>query len=403
MDINSILYAVGATGLFTSRAFSPAFLTACYIRWGQNMPFLGEADMFQGIGSEPTWYTSNISILVLGTLAALELAGDKIPEAEDALGLVQKYAKPALAGLAYMGVAGEMDVNFVTEMTAGFLDLPIMGAVAFVVYHAGSLRDSAIGYLRALDADNDIGLRNLISWTEDGWVALGVILFFVWLPVALIGIACMFALLAFIQRRYEKKDQAMRFDCPKCNESMYLTAFNCPKCSEPNQDIHAVGFWGQALRQPAMNLESHALELTEHRRCPKCAERLEKRSAIQNCAKCDHETFSDTQLRDAYRTRVTTRLPIVLGVCTGLSLIPFLGLFLGIIYYRLQIVSPYKRYMPMHRSIIAKWLSRIFFLFLIAIQIIPGVGAISVPLMAFISYSMYRRGFVAQLDKHYGA
>lgn len=404
LDLNSILYALGVTGLFTSRAFVPAFLTACYVRWGEAIPLIGNADIFAEAGASPTWFTSDLGMMILGGLAALELAGDKIPEAEDALGLVQKYSKPALAGLTYMGVTGAADINpadLPTIAMAGFLDYPLAGVLAFVVYHAGNLRDAVIGYLRTLDENNDIGLRNLISWLEDGWVFFGVIIVFVWPLFALIVIAMMFGVLALLQHRYEKKEEAMRFDCPKCHTSMYLSAFNCPKCGEPNQDIHAVGFWGQGLRQPAMDLKTHAIDLAEHRRCPKCASRLKKRAAIQSCEECGYETFSDRDLRNAYRARVTARLPIVLTVCFGLSLIPILGLFLGIIYYRVQLVSPYRCYMPMHRNFIAKWASRIFFIFLIALQIIPGVGGISVPLMAFLSYSMYRRGFVAQLNKKY--
>jgi hypothetical protein len=42
---------------------------------------------------------------------------------------------------------------------------------------------------------------------------------------------------------------------------------------------------------------------------------------------------------------------------------------------------------------------RIFFFILIAVQLIPGVGGVVVPLMALISYRSYRKSFVKGLTE----
>lgn len=46
-DINALLFALGATELFTSRALVPAFFTALMMRYGGSLPFLGEIEFLQ--------------------------------------------------------------------------------------------------------------------------------------------------------------------------------------------------------------------------------------------------------------------------------------------------------------------------------------------------------------------
>ena len=156
--------------------------------------------------------------------------------------------------------------------------------------------------------------------------------------------------------------------------------------------------FGQSKTEPAEDREKHKLRLVEKKRCPACANRLDERDPKQTCKSCGHELFSNEAFTKDYLGAVAGRLPIVLIISLGLSFIPFLGLVIGVIIYRIQLVAPFRRYIPLHRSFFIKWMIRIFFLFLIILQIIPGVGGVAVPIMAFISYRAYRGSFLKGLE-----
>jgi len=99
MDLTTILYGLGATGLFTSRAFVPAFLTALSLRFGADLPFLSNLEFLKATGDEPVWFTHNLTLLVLGALSALEIAADKSPEAQELLDDFSRYLKTGMAAL----------------------------------------------------------------------------------------------------------------------------------------------------------------------------------------------------------------------------------------------------------------------------------------------------------------
>ncbi|HKJ91131.1 MAG TPA: DUF4126 domain-containing protein, partial [Oceanipulchritudo sp.] len=136
MDLNSLIYLAGASGFFTSRAFIPAFFTATFLRYGQYFPFLGDLEFIQATGSEPTWFTSNLTILTLGVLAIVEVGATKIPEAQELLEGFHKYAKTGVAGLSALGVLTSRDITFIeqTISQAGVLDMVVAGTMAGVVF-----------------------------------------------------------------------------------------------------------------------------------------------------------------------------------------------------------------------------------------------------------------------------
>ena len=115
MDVSILIHGIGSTGMFSSRAFLPAFLIACALRYGDNLPYLSDWRILDLIVGEPTWFTHGYTITVLGCLSALEIAAEKIQEAHTALSEIDRYTKPVLAGLALLGIISGTDLRFIEE------------------------------------------------------------------------------------------------------------------------------------------------------------------------------------------------------------------------------------------------------------------------------------------------
>src|SRR3954453_10784703 len=104
MSLPLFLQGLGSVGVFASRAFLPAFVTALLLRFGPHVPWLAHAGLLPQVRDVPTWFTSDASLLVLGVLAALELVAERVPEAKTILDAVHDYLKTGMAALTYLGV-----------------------------------------------------------------------------------------------------------------------------------------------------------------------------------------------------------------------------------------------------------------------------------------------------------
>jgi len=133
--------------------------------------------------------------------------------------------------------------------------------------------------------------------------------------------------------------------------------------------------------------------LASRKRCPQCAARLKAREPHQQCPECSADPFGDPAFLQQYLGFVSARLPGTLAACAVLSLVPVLGLVPGVIWYRLQLVGPFRRYVPRVRSFFVRWALRLLFLVLALFQLVPGAGALAVPLMALVNYLAWRRVF----------
>jgi hypothetical protein len=400
MDLQALFYAVGATGFFTSRAFLPAFCTALFLRYGEHLPLLGNVPFLQRVGAaEPMWFTSNLTILALGALAALEVGATKIPEARELLDGVHKYAKSGLAALSTIGVLNAADLQFIGQQVlseAGLIDNAIGIIVAGTVWLGATLRNGMFALLQLADPDDSLGIQNLLSWSEDVWAFAGVILFFVYPLLISLLVLGIFGLLYAVRRYREYREDRSRRPCPSCGTPAYPSALACPSCHTVLPEPQAVGFFGTAIDKPAGDRAQHALRLAEKRRCPACAARLEKRRLPQNCTACGTAVLATPEARQAYLAMVRRRLPKVLGISFLISLIPAVGIIPGIIYYRITLQAPFRAYIPAGRGFLLKWLLRIALFFLISLQLVPGLGGLVVPIMALLSYLVYRAAFTAQ-------
>jgi hypothetical protein len=302
----------------------------------------------------PVWFTSNTSLIILGVLAALELAATKSPEARELLAEVDKYLKTLMALVTYLGIASAADVAFAEE----------------VVQRAG-----------------------LFSWAEDVWSIAGPLLLILYPLVMLMLIGIVVGLFVLARKWAEAREEKAKVPCSNCGQPVYAHAMACPACRTAVAEPRAVGFFGGSKARADANLDAHPYRLVEKKRCPVCATRFARRTPHQSCEACGHALFADTDFARRYANRVGRRLPLVLVVSFAFSLIPVIGLIPGVIYYRLTLIAPYRRYIPLSRSFVLKWLIRIFFFVLIAFQWVPVLGGFAVPVMALVSYVSYRGTF----------
>lgn len=406
MNINSLLYSLGLSGMFSSRAFLPAFATALMLRYGDSVPFIKNIDLINQIGlkatgGEPTWFTSGWAIGILGILSVVEMIADKSTEMREIMDEFSVYAKTAISGLTSFGVMSATEGQFVEGMVqeAGFLDIfPAFGSAAITFVLAG-IRNGTLGILSEADSDDDLGVRGIVSWFEELWASLGVMALLYWTGGMLVLIALTMATLFFIQKRNEKKIETSKIPCSKCGERIHAFATSCHHCSTPVKAPMKLGFLGKLTDETNEDVEGQKLRLIELKRSPLSGERLEKRGVDIACEQDGVVPFKDPATVEAYLNMISGRLPAILGICLILSFIPVLGLIVGVIYYRFKLVAPFRRYLSLRQGIFAKWLIRIFFLLLIAFQWMPGIGGVVVPLMAITNYSFYRSAFKKALAK----
>jgi hypothetical protein len=83
--------------------------------------------------------------------------------------------------------------------------------------------------------------------------------------------------------------------------------------------------------------------------------------------------------------------------CLLLGLIPILGVIPAVILYRLAIVAPLRRYLPRGDNFLLRWGIRMVSLVLIALQWVPILGGLLLPILALVNYGPYRRVFQIRL------
>jgi hypothetical protein len=397
MDV--LLQGLGSIGFFAARAFLPAFMTALALRVGPGLPWLADSELLKSLPDAPTWFTAWPTIALLGLLAAAEMAASRSTDARALLDQFDHWLKPALAVLTYLGIASAADAGFIegTLKKAGMGDwLPALG-IGAATFWLGNLRGSLLELLSDSDEDDDAGVRGMISWAEDLWAAAGPILL-VLFPLAMAALVGLATLVMYLMRkRAERREDASRTPCAQCGTPTYRCAVRCAQCGAAVAEPAAVGFFGTSLPTPAPDREAHPYRLVEKKRCSVCATRLKERDANQRCPACGHALLTDPAFVERYLAVVAGRVPQVLLVCLVCSLVPIAGLLPGVIYYRLALVAPFRRYIPRGRSLLMKWGMRLLFLALVSIQWIPAVGGVVVPIMALVNYFAWREMFLASI------
>lgn len=169
MSLPLFLQGFGSIGIFASRAFLPAFVTALMLRFGHQLPWLTHVGLLSHIRDVPTWFTSDAALIVLGLLAAVELGAERSPEARVFLDEIHGYLKAGMAALTYLGVLGAHDRAIVGRVLqqAGMGDsLPVL-AVATATFLAARVRSALVAPFVDADEDDDVGLQRLFRWGGD--------------------------------------------------------------------------------------------------------------------------------------------------------------------------------------------------------------------------------------------
>ena len=368
---------------------------------------LSQLGLLAGLPMEgtPGWLASDVSLLVLGGLSALELVAHKSAGAREVLNELDPYVKPLTAAVGLTGliaaagggeaaaVALGLSADMVpVEAGAGFTAMLVLAAAAGTLLLAIARR-AVLADAAELDADDDTGLFGLFSWGEDLWAFFGVFLL-VLFPVAvaiLVGIASLVVLLMFA--RAKRREARARVACDRCGDEVSRAALVCPHCGRERGNAERIGILGGPKVEPVRDRAAHAQSLRAAHRCPSCATPLKDRHPDQDCPSCGRPAFSTAADVRAFDQHIVARLPWVLAACAGFSLFPVIGLIPGIILYRMTLIAPYRRYLPRGRTLLTRWGVRLAYLFLIFVQLWPGAGVLAVPAMALLAWSAYRRSF----------
>lgn len=391
MHVSSAIQIIGSSGLFPSRAFFPAFATAMLLRFGHHIPVIANTGFVQGIEGSPTWFTHDITLTALAILSLVELWATKNPDVRDILVTVEGWLKAGMGLLTSLGILSASDAELVHRsmgLDAGGGTLALVSAGA--VFSLSSLRRRAWDAFLHLDPDDSLGLYRYISWLEDFWVwfALLMLLLFPVLMLVLAGLV--FVGLYLLGKYLERMEEKRRLPCAGCSEPIYLSAISCPKCKRPVDEPCAVGFFGQT-RPGVPAGKDHGLRLIERRRCPCCATRFGRSG--NTCGACGRMALATPEEVTAYERFVDRRRMWVIPICLGLSFIPVIGAVPGIVYYRLALVAPYRRYMTWSNRLVMTWVVRIVNFLILAMQWLPVVGGLSLPTMALISHAFHRHAF----------
>ncbi len=394
MNLALLIQAAGSIGVFSGRAFLPSFSTALLLRFGPEIPWIAQTGFLEHVRGVPTWFTRDTTLVVLGVLSALELAAVRFPEARSVLDEVHQYLKAGMAALTYMGVVSVSDRAVVRQVfgEAGMAEsLPAL-AVGTGVFLASRVRAAVVGFWSEADEDDDLGVRGLGRWVEDLWSGLGplALILFPLLTVAALGLAI--ALLIALQRRAEARAEASKVPCRQCGGMTSPCALACPHCRAAVEAPRAVGLLGQVRRTPA-DTGKLPFDLVAVKRCPLCASRLKQRAVSQTCEVCGHRLMDDPRFARDYISHIDRRVPLVVAACVLLGLVPVLGVIPAVIFYRLALVAPFRRYIPPGRNFVLGWTVRILVVVLVAFQWVPVLGGLVVPLMAMITYMTYRREY----------
>lgn len=383
-----------------SRAFVPAFFTAFCLRFGDSLPFLKQIPLFQGAGVAPSWFTNSWVIGLLGILALVEIGATKLPEFTEFMDGVHKYGRVGMTAVSTFGILPAGDARFIEQTLnlsqTAVIDAVVSAIAATAVWFSATLRNSIMSLLNEIDPEDDLNIQSFISWVEDGWSFIAVFLFFIYPLFVVVLIFIIIGLFLILRAYLRHREEKAKVFCAACGQRIFSSALNCPSCKSLVNDPKNIGIFGTAIASPITDRHLHALRLTEKRRCPLCATRLKKRSVRQICDMCGTSVFATNQIQQEYLRLIQNRLIKTIVVVGGLGIIPVIGTVPSILYYRFNLVTPFKSYIPAGQGLLLKIFIKIICFLLIGLQAIPIIGTVSLPIMAILNYKIYRKYFIKQ-------
>jgi hypothetical protein len=398
VSLPAVLYTLSSVPIFASRPFLAAFVTALIARFGGGLPWIGEHSIVVALGASPEWFRSWACLAVLGALAALELLSARSEDLRQLLGQADALVKAAVAMLVALAVIDGGTAESLRAIQKAGLEPESAWAlvVGGATWAAAGLRRAVVELVVDVDAGDDLGLRTVLAWAESTWAVVGL-LFLVVFPVAALVLSALTTLGIWgVRRRAEAREERAKLPCAGCGTPLRPHAVGCHACGRELDAPRAVGVFGQPRERAAPDRASHAFDLVARKRCPRCAGRLRERAVQQACATCGKVTFASPAEFERYLDVLAARLPRTLLVSAALGAIPLLGVVPGVAYYRLNLVSGLRGYIPPLRGITTRWLVRLIHVLVVVVQPIPLVGAVALPVLCWSTYAIYRRSLAGR-------
>ena len=396
MHLLVFLQGLGSISFFASRAFLPAFVTSLLIRLGPSVPWLRRAGLLDYLPNQgvPSWFASDAALAALGVLAVLEFGAQRSATLREWFDSLQGFLKSAMATLTYLGIVNATDQATGAQLfkQAGTIDYFPAMLVAGGTFAACQARNALLRPFLEADEDDHLGLQMLLRWGGELWSIAGPLVLIVFPLLTIAALAVAIAALVLVERRVARIEDRSLVPCPSCKEPIHGSASYCPACLAEIAEPRRVTLLGTAGTKPARESD-HAFRLVAVKRCPVCATRFPRRGVKQDCPACTHALMSDPSFAKDYLAWLDRRVPLTCLVCFCLGLVPILGVIPGVIYYRLVIVAPLSRYIPLTHGMLVRWGVRAAMVLLVALQWIPVAGGLALPSMAMIHYSANRLAY----------
>lgn len=401
MSLHSFLYSLASVPMFAARPFLAAFLTAVLAKFGDHIPYLADSKVIQALAHSPEWFRSWTTLLVLVALSVGEALASKNPDVRAVMEDLDGWVKAGVSLLvSYALIDGETAQTIKDIQRHGFGVESVWSVVCAVgTFFVAFLRRGALWIVHEVDDGDDIGLQTVLNWVESTWTVSGLF-FIVLFPIAAIVLSALTALGLFLAKRWkEKREEASKVPCAKCATPILPHATQCHVCKTEVAEPRAVGVFGTPKSSVCEDRARQRFDLIGRKRCPVCASRLKRRLVQQPCETCRTITFASEAQFQSYLDALASRLPKTLVISFVLSAIPIVGVVPGVLYYRLTLISGLRGYVPPVRGCVSKVL--LFFIrwILVALQPIPVIGALVIPLMCLSSYLIYKRALVGRARK----
>lgn len=398
--IESVLYSLASIPLFASRPFLAALLTAVLARWGTDIPLISDSRVIIALHQSPEWFQSWTCILGLLALAAAEYWASRDSDVRAFMEDLDSWIKSGVSLLVALALIEKPDAEVIDKIRGQGIVIQDLwaGVVAVGTWFTAWLRRGALALIHEIDDDDDIGLGTILSWTESSATLIGI-LFLVVFPILSLVLAALTALgLYFAQSWARRREERRKQPCERCAAPVYPQALRCPLCRHPQAAPRAVGVFGQPLRLACTDRQVQAWMLLGRKRCPDCATRLKQRAVQQACTACGTVSFASRRDFEAYVDAIDSRLARTLLICAAFSAIPVVGVIPGVIYYRLNLVTAFRGYLPPLTGCLTRFYVRILHWGLLLLQPIPLVGALVLPLMCWSTHILYRRALRSEVQ-----
>lgn len=397
---------IGTIQYYASRAITPLFISALFARILADWDFGFLSHVLLAFQALPAWISSDNVLWTLGIISLLEVWATKSPFIAGFYGEFSVWPKTIVAflhsNLIMEGNNSLFAINHPAHYASFSLSMLVSLVIAALVWQSAKNRNLVLASIAEDDEDDNSGLMYLLSWGEDLYVLIGMVIL-IFFPLAALAISGVTILALFLLPKVlEKRAEKQKIDCPQCRNKNHPSAINCYNCNHTFEIFRKIGVFGQQKSELSRDALTQQQQLTSRKRCRVCAAYLKERTVRQNCAACGSATFETRESAEVFLQSINSRMGNTLAISLLLSSIPLFGLIPGIIYYRLNMIACIRGYIPRSRNLFSRWKVRIINIILIVLQPIPLLGAACLPLMCLSNYSIYKRQFKKQIRKQFG-